>query len=290
MVQIADHIKALGSRIGLKVAVIIGSMDVKSQVKALSVAPHVVVGTPGKVLYHMQNTKAFTYSNTRCLVLDEADKLLGDDFAGQVDRIVEALNPQRQTLLFSATMTDKVEKLERAALTNPVKIAVANKYQTVDQLKQEYLFFPAKMKDTYLAYVMGQKIGKEVIIFTLTCLTANKVCLLLRKLGHNAVTVNGQMSQAKRLGSLSRFRQRDASILVATDVASRGLDIPSVDLVINYDLPMCPKDYIHRVGRTARAGKAGRSLSFVTQYDIEEVQKVEALIGKKLELYQNMSG
>ena len=116
------------------------------------------------------------------------------------------------------------------------------------------------------------------------------MCLLLRKLGHNAVTVNGQMSQAKRLGSLSRFRQRDASILVATDVASRGLDIPSVDLVINYDLPMCPKDYIHRVGRTARAGKAGRSLSFVTQYDIEEVQKVEALIGKKLELYQNMAG
>ena len=116
---------------------------------------------------------------------------------------------------------------------------------------------------------MDQKIGKDIIIFTLTCITANKVCLLLRKLGHNSVTINGQMSQAKRLGSLSRFRQRDVNILVATDVASRGLDIPSVDLVINYDLPMCPKDYIHRVGRTARAGKAGRSISFVTQYDIE---------------------
>jgi len=99
---------------------------------------------------------------------------------------------------------------------------------------------------------MDQKIGKDIIIFTLTCITANKVCLLLRKLGDNAVTINGQMSQAKRLGSLSRFRQRDVNILVATDVASRGLDIPSVDLVINYDLPMCPKDYIHRVGRTAK--------------------------------------
>ncbi len=159
---------------------------------------------------------------------------------------------------------------------------MANKYQTVDQLKQEYLFFPAKLKDTYLAYVMDQKIGKDVIVFTLTCLAANRVCLLLRKLGHNAVTVNGQMSQAKRLGSLARFRQRDANILVATDVASRGLDIPSVDLVLNYELPMCPKDYIHRVGRTARAGRAGRSISFVTQYDIEEVQKIEGLIGKKL--------
>ena len=108
VVQIADHFKAIGSRIGLKVAVIIGSMDVKSQVKALSVGPHVVVGTPGKILYHLQNTKAFNYSNIRSLVMDEADKLLGDDFAGQVDRIVEALPLNRQTLLFSATMTDKV--------------------------------------------------------------------------------------------------------------------------------------------------------------------------------------
>lgn len=187
-------------------------------------------------------------------------------------------------------MTDKVEKLERAALRDPVRIAVNTKYQTVDQLSQEYLFFPAKMKDVYLAYIMEQKIGKDIIIFTLTCLAANKVCLLLRKLGHKVVTVNGQMSQAKRLGSLARFRQRDANILVATDVASRGLDIPSVDLVVNYDLPMNPKDYIHRVGRTARAGKGGRSISFITQYDIEEVQKIETLIGKKLQQYSGGQG
>ena len=130
------------------------------------------------------------------------------------------------------------------------------------------------MKDTYLAYVMEQKLENEIIIFTLTCLNALKVCLFLRKLGYRAVTINGQMSQNKRLGSLARFKQRDANVLVATDVASRGLDIPSVDLVINYDLPMNPKDYIHRVGRTARAGKAGRAISFITQYDVEEIQKV----------------
>jgi len=171
-----------------------------------------------------------------------------------------------------------------------VRVAVATKYQTVEQLAQEYLFFPAKMKDCYLAHIMDQRVGKDIIIFTLTCLAANKVCLFLRKLGLKAVTVNGQMSQTKRLGSLARFRQRDANILVATDVASRGLDIPSVDLVINYDLPMCPKDYIHRVGRTARAGKAGRSISFVTQYDIEEVQKIETLIGKKLQPYTQAPG
>ena len=105
-----------------------------------------------------------------------------------------------------------------------------------------------------------------------------KICLFLRKLGHKAVTINGQMSQSRRLGSLARFKSKDANILVATDVASRGLDIPEVDLVINYDLPLNPKDYIHRVGRTARAGRAGRSLSIVTQYDVELIQKIEYLI------------
>ncbi len=124
------------------------------------------------------------------------------------------------------------------------------------------------MKDVYLTYVLQEKAGNCSIIFTLTCLSAIKICLFLRKLGYQVVTINGQISQSKRLGSLARFKKRDAQILVATDVASRGLDIPSVDLVINYDLPMCPKDYIHRVGRTARAGMAGKSLSFVTQYDI----------------------
>lgn len=130
------------------------------------------------------------------------------------------------------------------------------------------MFFPAKFKDIYLAYIMEQRLENEIIIFTLTCLNALKVCLFLRKLGYRAVTINGQMSQNKRLGSLARFKQKDANVLVATDVASRGLDIPSVDLVINYDLPMNPKDYIHRVGRTARAGKAGRAISFITQYDV----------------------
>lgn len=109
-----------------------------------------------------------------------------------------------------------------------------------------------------------------------------KVCLLLRKLGHEAVTINGNMSQGKRLSSLARFKAKNVSILVATDVASRGLDIPEVDLVINYDLPQNPKDYVHRVGRTARAGRAGRSLSLITQYDIESIQRIEHLIEKKL--------
>lgn len=149
-------------------------------------------------------------------------------------------------------------------------------------MKQEYIFIPNANKDVYLAYIVGQKIGNEIIIFTLTCLSAMKVCLLLRKLGHRAVTINGQMTQNKRLSSLARFKTKDANILVATDVASRGLDIPEVDLVINYDLPLNPKDYIHRVGRTARAGRAGRSLSIITQYDVELVQRIEHLIEKKL--------
>lgn len=179
-------------------------------------------------------------------------------------------------------MTDKVEKLERASLRDPVKVVADRKYKTVENLRQEYLFIPATQKDVHLAYVMEQKIGNEIIIFTSTCDAAMKICLMLRKLGHKAVTINGKIPQNKRLASLARFKAKDANVLVATDVASRGLDIPEVDLVINYHLPMNPKDYVHRVGRTARAGRAGRSLSLVSQYEVELIQKIEHLIEKKL--------
>lgn len=267
-VQISEHLKALGADIGLKTAVIVGGLDINTQVKVLNNNPHVIIGTPGKLIYHIENTKSFKLSNVRFLVMDEADKLLSMDFEKEINRIIEALPHERNTFLFSATMTNKVEKLERASLKDPVKVEVGKKYQTVENLVQEYLFIPAKYKEVYLAYILGSKIGNEIIIFTATCINANRVCLFLRKLEYKAVTINGQMSQSRRLGSLARFKGKESKILVATDVASRGLDIPEVDCVINYDLPMNPKDYIHRVGRTARAGRAGRALTFVTQYDV----------------------
>lgn len=144
------------------------------------------------------------------------------------------------------------------------------------------MFIPAKYKDCYLAYLLDEFKGQSTIIFVATCNNALRVTLLLRNLGFEAVCLHGQLSQAKRLGALNKFKAGQRNILVATDVASRGLDIPNVDMVLNFDIPSHGKDYIHRVGRTARAGKSGRSVSFVTQYDVEAYQRLETLIGQKL--------
>eukprot|EP00345_Euplotes_harpa_P018783 CAMPEP_0168342046 /NCGR_PEP_ID=MMETSP0213-20121227/15113_1 /TAXON_ID=151035 /ORGANISM="Euplotes harpa, Strain FSP1.4" /LENGTH=176 /DNA_ID=CAMNT_0008348773 /DNA_START=671 /DNA_END=1201 /DNA_ORIENTATION=+ len=176
-------------------------------------------------------------------------------------------------------MTSKVHKLQRASLVDPVKVEVSDKYQTVSTLVQNYHFLPNKYKETYLVYLLTEFTGKKVIVFNSTCMNTLKMSIMLRNLGFKAVALSGNLSQTQRIGSLNKFKQ-GGSLLVATDVANRGLDIPEVDLVVNYDIPENPKDYIHRVGRTARAGKSGRSITLVTQYDVEKFQKIEHLIKK----------
>eukprot|EP00842_Homolaphlyctis_polyrhiza_P000245 jgi/Hompol1/1220/HPOL_001062-RA len=182
-------------------------------------------------------------------------------------------------------MTTKVEKLQRASLVNPVKIQIATKYSTVSTLLQYYLFFPYKQKECYLTYLLNEMAGQSCIVFTLTCAATQKLALMLRNLGFEAVCLHGQMTQPKRLGALAKFKSGSRNILIATDVASRGLDIPGVDLVINYDVPQSSKDYIHRVGRTARAGRSGKSITLVTQYDVEWYQRIEHSMQKKLDEY-----
>ena len=176
-------------------------------------------------------------------------------------------------------MTQKVAKLQRASLVNPVKVAVNSKYTTVEKLVQNYIFIPSKYKECYLTYVLNEFSGNTVMVFCSTCNNALKLSLMLRNLGFGAVPLHGQMSQSQRLASLNNFKTSERKILIATDVASRGLDIPDVDIVINYEIPTNSKDYIHRVGRTARAGKSGRAITFVTQYDVELFQRIEELKG-----------
>ncbi|XP_006888482.1 PREDICTED: probable ATP-dependent RNA helicase DDX47 isoform X2 [Elephantulus edwardii] len=234
--QISEQFEALGSSIGVQSAVIVGGIDSMSQSLALAKKPHIVIATPGRLIDHLENTKGFNLRALKYLVMDEADRILNMDFETEVDKILKVIPRDRKTFLFSATMTKKVQKLQRAALKNPVKCAVSSKYQTVEKLQQYYLFIPSKFK-------------------------------------------------TKRLGSLNKFKAKARSILLATDVASRGLDIPHVDVVVNFDIPTHSKDYIHRVGRTARAGRSGKSITFVTQYDVELFQRIEHLIGKKLPVF-----
>ena len=296
--QINQHLEILGAGIGLKTCVLVGgldltsqaislskNLDLTSQAISLSKKPHIVIGTPGRVADHLANTKGFNLNHLKFLCFDEADRLLDLDFERQINQILAVIPKDRTTFLFSATMTSKVQKLQKASLKNPVKIEINTKYTTVNTLIQNYIFIPEKYKETYLAYILNQHIGKTIIVFVEKVLDTMKITFILRHLGFNAISINGKMTQSNRIGALNKFKNGERNILVATDVASRGLDIPNVDLVINYDLPLQAKDYIHRVGRTARAGKSGRSISIVTQYDVETIQQIEHLIEKKMEEY-----
>nr|XP_033330408.1 probable ATP-dependent RNA helicase DDX47 isoform X1 [Megalopta genalis] len=283
--QISEQFEALGSSIGVKCAVIVGGMDMMSQALLLAKKPHVLIATPGRLVDHLENTKGFNLRSLKFLVMDEADRILNMDFEVEVDKILRVIPKERRTLLFSATMTKKVQKLQRASLQNPVKVEVSTKYQTVEKLQQYYVFIPVKFKDVYLVHILNELAGNSFMIFCGTCNNTVRTALLLRNLGFTAVPLHGQMSQNKRIAALTKFKAKNRSILISTDVASRGLDIPHVDIVINFDIPTHSKDYIHRVGRTARAGRSGRSITFVTQYDVELYQRIEHLISKQLPLY-----
>ncbi|EWM29212.1 dead deah box rna [Nannochloropsis gaditana] len=286
--QIHEVFEALGASIGLKSCCVVGGVDMMTQAIALARKPHVVVATPGRLVDHLENTKGFHIREARFLVLDEADRMLSMDFEEEINKILAIMptGKHRRTLLFSATMTSKVAKLQRASLTDPVKVEASDKFTTPRTLVQQYLFIPAKYKDCYLAYALNEAAGQTILVFVATCNNAQRLALLLRNLGFGAICLHGQMTQPKRLGALHKFKSGQRSILIATDVASRGLDIPAVDLVINFDIPSHGKDYIHRVGRTARAGRAGRSIAMVTQYDVEVYQRLEALLGTKLPEYK----
>merc|ERR1719445_997236 len=283
--QISEQIEALGVSIGVKCATIVGGMDMVSQAIVLAKRPHIIVATPGRLVDHLENTKGFNLKQLKFLVMDEADRILNQDFEVELNKILRCIPTDRRTMLFSATMTKKVAKLQRASLKDPVKVEVSGSYQTVEKLLQYYLFIPQKFKEIYLVHILNELAGNSFMIFCSTCSATLRLSLMLRSLGFTAIPLNGQMNQNKRLASLNKFKSKSRSVLLATDVASRGLDIPHVDCVINYDIPTHSKDYIHGVGRTARAGRSGKSITFVTQYDVELFQRIETLLGYKLELY-----
>jgi ATP-dependent RNA helicase DDX47/RRP3 len=284
--QISQQFEALGSLINVRCSVIVGGMDMVPQAISLAKKPHIVVATPGRLLDHLENTKGFSLRHLKYLVLDEADRLLDLDFGPILDKILQVLPRERRTMLFSATMNTKLNNLTRAALQQPVRVSVSDSnYQTVKNLMQRYVFIPQKFKDIYLVYLLNKFAGRMCIVFTRTIHEAARIAYLLRALGLSAIPLHGKLSQSARLGVLNKFKAGGKDILVSTDIAARGLDIPSVDLVLNFDLPSDSKTYVHRVGRTARAGKSGFAINIVTQYDIEVFQRIEHALGKKLEEY-----
>ncbi|KAF7259970.1 hypothetical protein EG68_05316 [Paragonimus skrjabini miyazakii] len=301
--QVHSQFNALGKAIGLSTILLVGGVPITQQADQMRMSPpHVIIATPGRLVDHLRKTKGFDeikLANLRFLVIDEADRMLGSDFDSVLEKILCLLPTTRQTFLFSATMTDKVGKLQRASVRDPAFVSTRkSKFQSVANLRQYVYLVPQTELDTYLVYLLRVALCPEiavvgleairlesivntpadndqsilatsVIVFTRTRMASTRLSLLLRQfLPQPVIALNGDMPQAQRLGALYKFKQTQGAVLVATDVASRGLDIPQVGLVVNYDVPLDAKTYMHRVGRTARAGRTGCALTLLTQYSV----------------------
>uniref|UniRef100_A0A6A7FTP5 ATP-dependent RNA helicase DDX47 n=1 Tax=Hirondellea gigas TaxID=1518452 RepID=A0A6A7FTP5_9CRUS len=268
----------MGRDIGLKCLAVVGGIDMAHQAQMLLKKPHIVVATLGRLADHLKHLKGFSLRTVKYLVLDEADRILNQDFEDEMDRVIRALPKQRTTMLFSATITNKVRELQRAHLRGAVKVEVNSSFKLVDTLQQYMISMPFIDRHVYLVYLIKSLNLKSVIVFCNTRANTVKTALILRQCGHTAIPLYGDMSQTKRLEALAKFKKKERSVLVATNVASRGLDIPCVDYVINLEVPTKSEDYIHRVGRTARAGRTGTAITFVSQFEIEDFIRIEHVV------------
>ncbi|KAL2728373.1 putative ATP-dependent RNA helicase DDX49 [Vespula maculifrons] len=290
--QIADQFAAIGKSINLKKCVIVGGMDMMVQGLELAKKPHVVVATPGRLADHIESCNTFSLEKIKFLVLDEADRLLGGSFDEQLKIILPTLSKQKQVLLFSATITDALDKAKHLA---PGKVFMweakdESGIATVKELDQRYVLCPKDAIDSFLVEVVRTfRITNEtgsIMIFTDTCKNCQLLSMTLNEVGFINVALHAMIKQKERLAALNKFKSNHIKILIATDVAARGLDITGVELVINHTIPNVPKEYIHRVGRTARAGKGGMAISLITPYDIKLLHAIEDIIGTKLIEYK----
>lgn len=285
--QISQQVSALGAHIGVKEYTLVGGVDELSQVAALEKRPHVIVSTPGRLAL-MLRRDAVDLARVRFLVLDETDRLLDPVYLGDLKSVLQSCESEkRQTLMFSATMTASLTQLQEVAMGEDAFRfdARENRFATVDQLKQEYLFTPHNLKECHLVHLLKKEFPKEsVIVFVSKCETAELLVTMLNLLGmRRVIALHSEMKQIKRIDALQKFKGQEVRALVATDLASRGLDIPACEIVLNFDIPRQVATYVHRVGRTARAGRKGLAISFVAQSDVELVHAIEEKTQKKLE-------
>ncbi|KAG7597228.1 Helicase C-terminal [Arabidopsis suecica] len=288
--QLAEQFKALGSCLNLRCSVIVGGMDMLTQTRSLVSRPHIVITTPGRIKVLLENNPDVppVFSRTKFLVLDEADRVLDVGFQDELRTIFQCLPKSRQTLLFSATMTSNLQTLLEHSSNKAYFYEAYEGLKTVDTLTQQFIFEDKDAKELYLVHILSQMEDKGIrsaMIFVSTCRTCQRLSLMLDELEVENVAMHSLNSQSLRLSALSKFKSGKIPILLATDVASRGLDIPTVDLVINYDIPRNPRDYVHRVGRTARAGRGGLAVSIITETDVKLIHKIEEEVGKKMEPY-----
>jgi ATP-dependent RNA helicase RhlE len=279
-IQVDEALIQIGGPIGLRTAVLIGGEPIGRQKAALAKKPHIFIATPGRLLDHMDQC-TLRLDDVTQLVLDEADRMLDMGFAPQINRILGKLPKERQTMLFSATMPTDIVKIATHHMRMPVRVEVAPQGTAAEEVEQEMIIVPRDSKRTLLETLLKKFTG-PVLVFSRTKYGAKKICIGLRKAGFQAAEIHSNRSLAQRRDALDGFKSGKYKVLVATDIAARGIDVQGIEAVINYDLPAQAEDYVHRIGRTGRAGREGRAISFAMPQEQDEIRRIERLIRKNI--------
>jgi len=279
-IQIYEDISAFSKYMDVRTTILVGGKDLQKQRESLKNGTEIVIATPGRLLEHIENGLSLT--DVEVFVLDEADRMLDMGFTKDIRKIHPLLPKRHQTLLFSATFSDKIRKLSKLILTKPAFIETAKKNTTVDTINQVAYLVDTARKAELLAYLIGSRNFPQVLVFTRTKASADTLFEELQKDGLKCGIIHGDRTKANRLKTLNQFKEGKIRVLVATDIASRGLDIEELPYVINYELPSIPEDYVHRVGRTGRAGREGEAISLIDIYEKYDIKDIEKLIGQKI--------
>ena len=281
-IQVEESFREYGQHLPLRTAIVYGGSDMNAQIQALRRGVEILVATPGRLLDHVHN-KTVMFNQVSVLILDEADRMLDMGFLPDIKRIIALLPPVRQNLLFSATFPDEIRNLTKTLLRNPAEVQVGARNAAVELVTHVVHPVPREKKREVLSYLIQMRGLKQVLVFCGTRIGANRLAHQLRKDHIQTDAIHGDKTQAEREAALEAFKAGKTTVLVATDVASRGLDIESLPQVINFDIPHSPEDYIHRIGRTGRAGLTGEAISLVAPEDAEALAAIEKLIKQKIE-------
>ena len=274
--QVNESLKKIGGSLGMRTAILIGGEPMSKQLRILKTKPHILIVTPGRLIDHLDH-KSVDLTSTHILVLDEADRMLDMGFAPQINKILEKVPKQRQTLLFSATMPDSIVKIANSYMSIPLRVEVAPAGSAVKSVTQEIFFVDRKDKISLLKNILIEYKG-SVLVFSRTKHGAKKIAHTIRGFGETSTEIHSNRSLNQRIEALNGFKIGKYRVMVATDIAARGIDVTGIQLVINYDLPDHAEDYVHRIGRTGRASSTGHAISFATHDQKHDVRTIERLI------------
>jgi ATP-dependent RNA helicase RhlE len=276
--QVDEALKRIGTPLGLKTAVLIGGESMGRQMMMLKRGPHIIIATPGRLIDILEQ-KVLKLDRVNSLVLDEADRMLDMGFAPQIKKILMHVPPRdrRQTMLFSATMPDEIANIANTHMKMPIRVEVAPSGTAAAQVEQEVYFVDKQSKLNLLEKILTDYKG-SVLVFSRTKFGAKKITQVVNRMGHKAAEIHSNRSLNQRLEALNGFKNGKYRVLIATDIAARGIDVTGIELVVNYDLPSTAEDYVHRIGRTGRAGLVGRAISFATYDQKYDVRSIERLI------------